>query len=285
MTNLSIRAKRPVTPNGILAQSLAEVVAEMEDGAFGRPDSHLVQKLKRLSLLAGGLEPYVDRCTSRPSPTLQSLSQRTTSHDWDASFQSGETDLYLEQEMLSGHAEGELLKLLVGISGAKSILEIGMFTGYATAAMAEAMPANGCIVALEYDAFVAAFAHQSLTEAGLDNKVDIRVGAASDSLADLMKSDSRFDFVFIDADKSGYEQYLQTLLDGGLLTDDALICVDNTLLQGEAYLVDVADSDVTENGHAIASFNDFVNSRADLHHVLLPLRDGVTLIRRRTTLR
>lgn len=283
MTNLAIRAKRPVTPNGILAQSLADAVAEMESDALDFPDDRLVDKLKRLGHLAGGLEPYVDRCTSRPSAALRSLSQRTTSHDWDASFQAGETVLHLEQEMLSGHAEGELLKMLVGISAAKSILEIGMFTGYATAAMAEAMPADGRIVALEYDAFVADFAHQSLTEVGLDGKVDIRVGAAADSLADLMKSDLRFDFVFIDADKGGYEDYLRTLIDGDLLTDDALICVDNTLLQGEAYLVDVADSEVTQNGRAIASFNEFVNSRSDLHHVLLPLRDGVTLIRRRTT--
>lgn len=85
-----------------------------------------------------------------------------------------------------------------------------------------------------------------------------------------------FDFVFIDADKSGYLGYLDLLLDGDLLSPDAVIAVDNTLMQGQPY----TGVGVTPNGSAIASFNEAVAADARVEQVILPLRDGLTLIRR-----
>lgn len=88
-----------------------------------------------------------------------------------------------------------------------------------------------------------------------------------------------FDFVFIDADKAGYWRYVDLLLDSGLLAADGVIAVDNTLMQGQPY----TGADVTANGEAIATFNEAVIADRRIEQVMLPLRDGVTLIRRAAT--
>lgn len=269
---------RPVTPIGIASAILQELVAESEAGSQSNGQI-FTDRLRRATEIVGGLESYVERQSSAASDCLNRLAQRTASHDWKASFHAGETSLELEQEMLSGHAEGEFLKMLVAATRPRSILEIGMFTGYGTLAMAEELADDGQIVALEYDPFVAEFAQQSFAAFGRNHAIQVIVGPAASSLELLIKKNALFDFVFIDADKTGYREYLDTLLSSTLLTDDALICVDNTLLQGEPYL---ASGTASENGKAIAEFNDYVSSRDDLHHVLVPIRDGVTLIRRRT---
>ncbi|MEM9825721.1 MAG: class I SAM-dependent methyltransferase [Planctomycetota bacterium] len=270
---------RPVTPLGIAAAMLRDLVADAEASTLSS-SSDFLGRLKHASELIGGLESYVDQRTSHASERLQRLADRTSKHDWQKSFHIGETSIELEQEMLSGHAEGEFLKMLVAATKAQSILEIGMFTGYGTLAMAEQLPEDGRIIALEYDAFVANFAMESFQQSGIAEKIDVRVGPAAESLQSLIAEGKRFDFVFLDADKSGYRDYLETLLASKLLTDDALICVDNTLLQGEPYCKTKAAS---ASGMAIADFNDFVSMRPDLHHVLIPIRDGVTLIRRHDT--
>ena len=232
---------RPVTPAGILAA-----------------------QLERASALAGGLEAYVTACTSPESPALARIAARTREREWEGG---------LEQEMLSGHAEGQLLKLLVRITRARRVLEIGMFTGYASLAMAEALPADGVVVACELDAEVAAHARESFASSPDGEKVDVRVGPALDTLDGL--AGETFDLVFLDADKPGYVAYYERLLDTGILAADGLLCADNTLLQGEPWL-----PDPSPNGAAIAAFNERVAADPRVEQVLLPLRDGITLIRR-----
>ena len=104
----------------------------------------------------------------------------------------------------------------------------------------------------------------------------MRVGPALETLQQLASSGDQFDFVFIDADKTGYLNYYKTLLDHDLLTEQAIICVDNTLLQGQTYATD----NPSPNGKAVAEFNAFVAGDPRVEQVLLPIRDGVTLIRR-----
>ncbi|HKJ11086.1 MAG TPA: hypothetical protein VJ976_01710, partial [Ornithinimicrobium sp.] len=108
------------------------------------------------------------------------------------------------------------------------------------------------------------------------HKVDIRVGAATETLRALAEAGEQFDLVFIDADKTGYADYLDQVLDGGLLADGGAVLVDNTLLQGEPY----AATTPSANGAAIADFNAHVAGDDRLEQVLLPLRDGLTVIRR-----
>ncbi len=179
--------------------------------------------------------------------------------------------------MLSGQVEGQFLKFLVHMTGARRVLEIGMFTGYSALAMAEALPPNGGVVACEIDEFVADFARASFAESAAGARIVVEVGPASETLRRLDGTSHPFDLVVVDADKTGYLDYYRMLLDTDLLTANAVIVVDNTLMQGQPY----AQADGrTGNGDAIADFNRYVAGDPRVEQVLLPLRDGVTLIRR-----
>jgi caffeoyl-CoA O-methyltransferase len=262
-------APRPVTPVGILADKLADLC---ERAALGRgADRELLVELQAACALATGLEPYVSRCTTAESPALARLARRTHNHDW-----SGSGTVALEQEMLSGHVEGQALKFLVRMARARRVLEVGVFTGYSALAVAEALPADGHLLACELDPDVAAFAQRNFDEAPAGAKIEIRVGPALATLRQLATAGETYDFVFIDADKPGYLEYVNLVLDRGLLTPEGVICVDNTLLQGEPYLPGAP----SPNGRAIARFNDALADDARVEQVLLPLRDGMTLIRR-----
>ena len=177
--------------------------------------------------------------------------------------------------MLSGHVEGQTLKILVHATRAVRVLEIGMFTGYSALAMAEALPDEGQVTACEIDAGVAAIAEQCFRASASGHKITVRVGPAQRTLAELAQAGQRFDLVFIDADKAGYLGYLTALLEGGLLQPHGLICVDNTLMQGQPWLT----GEPTANGAAIAAFNQAVAADPRVEQVVIPLRDGLTLIR------
>ncbi len=264
---------RPVTPVAILAKTLARLCRRVED--LGISDDVLRTQLQSAAALAGGLEPYVARCTSPESPALAELSRRTRAHDWTCRSGPGAIAV-LEQEMLSGHVEGQALKFLIRMTRARRVLEIGMFTGYSALAIAEALPADGHVIACEIDPDVAAFAQHSFDEVPAGARIEVRVGPALMTLKRLAAAGETFDFVFVDADKGGYVDYVAALIDGGLLAPEGIICVDNTLMQGEPYRA----GERSANGEAIAAFNDAVMADPRLEQVLLPLRDGMTLIRR-----
>ena len=259
---------RPVTPVGILADKLARLCDHAQHG--GQADRELLAELRSARALAAGLEPYLSRCTTPESPALATLSKRTHSHDWQ------QHDAGLEQEMLSGHVEGQALKFLVRITRARRALELGMFTGYSALAIAEALPDDGRLITCELDPDVAAFAQRSFDATPAGAKIEIRIGPALATLQQLATAGETYDFVFIDADKGGYRDYVDAVLGRGLLAPDGVICVDNTLLQGEPYLPGTPSA----NGRAIAAFNDALARDTRVEQVLLPLRDGMTLIRR-----
>jgi caffeoyl-CoA O-methyltransferase len=265
-------APRPVTPSTILAKELGEVCRQLEE--YSSIDPALLARARRAHDLAAGLDPYLEGCTSPESPALAELSRRTREFDWDAQPGGG-----LEQEMLSGHVEGQLLKFLVHLSGARRVLEIGMFTGYSALAMAEALPDGGGVVTSEVDRNVARFAQDCFDQSPVGHRITVEVGPAIETLRQLAAGtrDQQFDLVFIDADKAGYLDYVEFLLDSELLSPRAVIAVDNTLMQGQPYC---ADADIPANGIAIAKFNAALTCDPRIEQVLIPLRDGVTLIRR-----
>ena len=265
---------RPVTPLTILAGRLADLSRELEAADGVAPA--LAAELREASQLAGGLDPYLSQWTTPESPALRRLAQRTEAEDWR---QHGGAVAPLEQEMLSGHVEGQALKMLVHATRAEQVLEIGMFTGYSALAMAEALPAGGQLIACEIDAEVAAFAQQCWAGSPDASKIAVRVGPALATLAELDAAGEQFELVFIDADKAAYADYLNALLDYDLLAPPGLICVDNTLMQGQPWL----PGEPTANGAAIAAFNQLVAADPRVEQVLIPLRDGLTLIRCRET--
>jgi caffeoyl-CoA O-methyltransferase len=267
-------APRPVTPIGILATRLEHLSDRI--ATLAEVDVSIKTELQQICALASGLDPYVERCTTPESAALAALVARTQAENWPQRFTDGATGQPLEQEMLSGHVEGQALKFLVHLTQAQRVLEIGLFTGYSALAMAEALPVEGVLIACEVDAFAAEFAQQCFDQSPDGHKIAIKVAPAQQTLTDLAAAGERFDLVFIDADKAGYVGYLNQLLATELLAPNALICVDNTLMQGQPYLAGVA----TANGQAIAIFNQAVVDDPRVEQVLLPLRDGLTLIRR-----
>ncbi len=261
---------RPVTPLAILADKLARVSDRLEE--LEGVDPGLVAEVREAALLAAGVDPYTSRLSTPESPALRALAARTAQEDWGSRPAAGPG---LEQEMLSGHLEGQTLKMLVHATGASRVLEIGMFTGYSALAMAEALPDGGRVVACEIDDHVAALAQECFAASPAGDRVSVRVGPALVTLAGLADDGDVFDLVFIDADKPGYGDYFNVLLERGLLAPGALLCVDNTLMQGDPWL----PGESSPNGTAIAHFNEMVAADPRVEQVILPLRDGLTLIR------
>jgi caffeoyl-CoA O-methyltransferase len=266
---------RPVTPLGILVQQLEKTVQMAQEA---KVPASVMDSLQQVLNLAAGIDPYLEQCTTPESPALATLAQKTAAEDWSKRFSDRETVRQLEQEMLSGHIEGQTLKLVVHMTGAKRILEVGMFTGYSALAMAEALPEDGEVVACEVDSYVADFARACFDESPHGSKIKIEVAPALETLQKLADARESFDLVFIDADKQEYIDYFKLLLDRELLTPGGFILVDNTLLQGQPYL---PPQQRTANGEAIAQFNRFVADDPRVEQVLLPLRDGLTMIRRK----
>ncbi len=264
---------RPVTPVGILAAKLDQLVEQVKSRSEIPADiAHAIAECQQL---ASGLDPYLDACTTQASSPLKMLEAKTRTEDWSQRFSDGETVRQLEQEMLSGSIEGQTLKMLVQMTQAQSILEVGMFTGYSALAMAEALPEGGRLIACEVDTYVAQFAQDCFQASPHGHKITVKVAPALETLKHLAQAGETFDLVFIDADKQEYWDYFQLLMDHNMLIPGGVVGVDNTLFQGQAYL-----DHRTPNGAAIADFNQRVAADPRVEQVLLPLRDGLTLIRR-----
>ena len=268
-----LNGHRAVTPSSILSEKLAVLKNRLIEKAS---EAEVLALVEQCQDLIDPLEHYLLNNTSNPSEALNALELETNNLDWDTAFKKAKTNLKLEKEMLSGKVEGQFLKMLIAITNAEYVLEIGCFTGYASLAMAEALPKEGKLIACEYDKFTAKFASEQLSKSEHGNKVDIRIGDASKTMKELIADTIKFDFVFIDANKTGYLNYYKSIMDGGLLRKNGLICVDNTLFMGQAY----SAFDISENGKAIKQFNAFVAQDDRVQNVLVPLRDGISMIRR-----
>lgn len=174
--------------------------------------------------------------------------------------------------MLVGPLEAAFLQFLVCVSGARHILEIGTFTGYSALAMAEALPPDGRIVTCEANAERAEIARGFFQRSAHANKIAIRVGPALQTIAAF--SDERpLDLVFIDADKENYLNYYERALPK--LKTGGIIVADNVLWSGR--VLDPREA----SDRAIVEFNDVVGRDPRVECIMVPLRDGVSLIRKR----
>ena len=170
-------------------------------------------------------------------------------------------------QMMVGHVEGAFLSFLVSMTQANLVVEVGTFTGWSSIAMAGALPPGGRVVSLDINEETTAVARRYAEEAGVVDRIDYRVGSTMETLATL---DGPIDLAFIDADKGGYIDYYEAILPK--LSPTGLIAADNTLFG--------LDAD-GENAQAITRFNDHIVQDDRVEAVLLPFREGVTLIRRR----
>jgi caffeoyl-CoA O-methyltransferase len=201
---------------------------------------------------------------------IEEYADRYTSARWDVFDRLGaETEAtQSDHVMMVGTVEGAFLSFLVFMTRAKHVLELGTFTGWSSIAMARALPPGGSLVTCDVNEETTAVARRYAEEAGVAERIDFRVGPGIDTLATL---DGPFDFAFIDADKEGYVDYYEAILPK--LSPDGVIGADNTLFGSGG-----PNDEITQ---AISQFNEHVLHDDRVEAVLLPIRDGLTLIRRR----
>ena len=204
------------------------------------------------------IEAYATEHSSPEPPLLVELAQATR-------------EFSEMHRMMVGRLEGRFLKMLVAVSGARRVLEIGTFTGYSALSMAEALPADGSIVTCELDERHAAMAQEYIERSPYAAQIEILLGPALESIGRL---DGPFDFVFIDAHKPEYPAYYEAVLPK--VRQGGLICVDNVFQGGD--VVDAAQD--REGVRAVRQLNDSVASDSRVECVMVPIRDGVTLIRK-----
>jgi predicted O-methyltransferase YrrM len=190
--------------------------------------------------------------------------------------------------MLSGHVQGRVLSMLSQMIQPKRILELGTFTGYSALCLAEGLSENGKLITIEHNDEMEDSIRRNLALSPLGEKIELRIGEAKEILKQLgneianqLKENSekqeKFDLVFIDADKKEYCDYLDLVLP--LMQEGGWILADNTLWDG--HIVDSAyDKDKQTIG--LRDFNDKVMANEHLEKVILPLRDGLTIIRVKT---
>ena len=175
--------------------------------------------------------------------------------------------------MQIGPEQGQFMQLLVRLMGAKNCLEVGVFTGYSSLAVALVLPADGRIVACDVSEKWTAIARKYWAEAGVAGKIDLRIAPALSTLDELIESGKAgsFDFAFIDADKTHYLSYYERALT--LVRSGGLIAVDNTLWGGQV----IDQKSKSADTQAIRQFNDRLRTDLRVHLSLLPIGDGVTL--------
>ena len=187
-----------------------------------------------------------------------------------------ETAAHPRAQMQIPPDQGQLLQLLIELTGARKTLEIGVFTGYSSLAVALALPADGRIVACDVSEEFTTMARRYWREAGVEHKIELHLAPALETIQTLAPQAGTFDFAFIDADKSNYNAYYEAALQ--LVRTGGLIAIDNVFQMGRALEPEAAsDPDVA----ALRALNAKIHADARVTIATLPLADGRTLARKR----
>jgi predicted O-methyltransferase YrrM len=184
---------------------------------------------------------------------------------------------YPQGHMQVSPEQGQFMGLLLKLMGAKRVLEVGVFTGYSSLAMALALPVDGCIVACDISAEATDVARRYWQEAGVSSKIDLRIAPALETLDGLIQQGhtNSFDLAFIDADKGNYPNYYERCLQ--LVRPGGVVAVDNVLWYGR-----VADPQVTDHRTTIIrQLNQQIYEDDRVEMSLLPIGDGLTLARKK----
>ena len=216
----------------------------------------------RTTALTDALHDYLLAHGVRETPVMRRLREETARHEM------GRMQISPEQ--------GALMALLAESIGARRALEIGVFTGYSALAVADAMGADGRLTALDINADYTEIARRFWAEAGVAERIELRLGDARESLAALRADglDGAYDFAFIDADKSGYDIYYEQCL--ALVRPGGLILLDNTFYMGR-----IAEPDRwQESGAVVDALNKKIKGDERVSMAMLPIGDGLTICRK-----
>jgi predicted O-methyltransferase YrrM len=176
--------------------------------------------------------------------------------------------------MMVGNVEGGFLATLVAVTGAASVLEIGTFTGYSSISMAAALPPGGHIVTCEVSEEHATIARRHIEASPYADRIEVRLAPALTTIESLP---GPFDLVFVDADKAAYDSYYEAVLPK--LSERGLIVFDNVLWSGRVLTDEATDEDTV----ALRALNAKLAADERVEAVMLPVRDGMTLVRHRST--
>lgn len=204
------------------------------------------------------LDDYLEKHTSRPSELLQEMIRLTNLR---TRF----------PRMLSGHIQGRFLEMVSKMLKPERILEIGTFTGYSALSLAEGLRDGGKLITIEYDEEYEDLIRYFIEKSGFGNKIQLLIGDAKTIIPDLSET---FDLVFIDADKNGYPVYYEQVMPK--VRTGGIILVDNVLWSGKVLKAGSKDAETA----AIVKFNSIVADDVRVEQVLLPMRDGLMMIRK-----
>jgi len=233
---------------------------------MARPDAGGVHRLTRvrhtgaMDIVNPAVDDYLVAHSEPADDVLRDLAEET------------HRELGGRAAMQISHDEGELLTMLVRLTGTRQAVEVGTFTGYSSICIARGLPDDGHLLCCDVSEDYTSVARRYWERAGVTDKIELRIAPAVETLAAL-PTDPHLDFAFVDADKTGYASYVEEIVPR--LRPGGLMVLDNMLWSGE--VLDPQDDD----GRAVADLNDALVADDRLDVVLLPVRDGVSLARKR----
>jgi len=229
--------------------------------------------------LITGTEEYILNSTSPESFVMEKLRKYNETAPWAELYERGKTMWLYGPEFSTDLTEAMFLKMMAASSKSKRILEVGMFMGYGTVAMAEGAGPGSEVVALEIDPFLIDVVGDLIKGSDVEDRITFCCGSAVDT---IKEQKGKFDMIFIDANKIQYKEYYDDIMDNDLLADDGLLLVDNTLYLGYPYMGEYdVQTKRTSSAAAIKEFNEYVKNDPRTWQIMLPIRDGVTMIRKK----
>ena len=212
-----------------------------------------------MDFLPHDISTYAETYTSPESALLRQLNRDTRAH-------------VMAPRMLSGHIQGRFLSMISWMIRPRRILEIGTYTGYSALCLAEGLTNDGRLITIDHNEELEAFARSYWRQSPLNDKIDFRIGVAADILSFLNET---FDLVFIDADKRNNSLYFDLIFDK--VRPGGFILADNVLWSGKVVKpLKSSDQDTT----AVQTFNRKVQDDSRVENVLLPVRDGIMVMRK-----
>lgn len=233
-----------------------------------------------LSEVVGKQDAYCVSVSRAEGSVMEAVREKMLATPWGELWDKKQTMFSYGEEMSTDPLEAMLLKQLVFMAAPRRVLEIGMFVGYGSVAMLEGSPETQ-VVSLEIDPYLKGWLSSCLERfPDVSARHEIVVGAALDSLPTL---EGEFDFVFVDANKAEYKRYVEIILERKLLSSRGVIVCDNVLYNGYPYAHQHFDAQPARRhfGDAVREFNQWVADHPSLEQVMLPVRDGISIIRQR----
>lgn len=205
------------------------------------------------------LELYIETFSTPEDPVLEDLYRQTHIR-------------FINPNMISGHLQGKFLEFISFMIKPENILEIGTFTGYSAICLSKGLRPGGKLITIELNDELTSFAHSYFCRAGVESKITQLIGKAQDIIPGL---DLMFDIVFIDGDKREYIEYFKLIIDK--VNPGGFILADNVLWGGKV----VEDETNDPQTRGIINFNTMIRNETKIEDVIIPIRDGLMLIRKK----